>query len=134
MQVTAFNYPDTTGLAAMDYRLTDALSDPPGAADAFVIVLSGEVHFSQPGTSLRLVEGDSLTFALAPHYRLVALGGTAASLLLVVRSARDVPRLVETPFGQPVHAGSRGGGTEAEAHGPLRLVAMRAARTAGRGR
>jgi mannose-6-phosphate isomerase-like protein (cupin superfamily) len=105
-----------------------------GGSDAFVMVVSGEVQFSQPGTSLRLVEGDSLTFALAPYYRLAALGGAVASLILVVRSSRDVPRLVETPFGESVRARSQRVVAGTEAHGPLRLVAMRAARTAGRGR
>lgn len=33
LQVTCFNYPNTTGLAAVDYRLSDATSDPPGPAD-----------------------------------------------------------------------------------------------------
>jgi protein O-GlcNAc transferase len=33
--VTHFAYPDTTGLRAIDYRITDALADPPGATEKF---------------------------------------------------------------------------------------------------
>ena len=35
MQVTYIGYQNTTGMSAMDYRLTDEWADPPGATDAF---------------------------------------------------------------------------------------------------
>jgi protein O-GlcNAc transferase len=34
VQVTYLGYPDTTGLTRIDYRLTDALADPPGQTEA----------------------------------------------------------------------------------------------------
>jgi predicted O-linked N-acetylglucosamine transferase (SPINDLY family) len=35
IQVSHFGYPATTGLATIDYRITDAYADPPGLTEAF---------------------------------------------------------------------------------------------------
>jgi protein O-GlcNAc transferase len=37
VQVTYIGYQNTTGMSAMDYRLTDAWADPPGATDAYYV-------------------------------------------------------------------------------------------------
>lgn len=35
VQISYLGYPNTTGVAAMDFRFTDAIADPPGEADSF---------------------------------------------------------------------------------------------------
>ena len=37
IQATWFAYPNTTGLTAMDYRLTDELADPVGSSESFYV-------------------------------------------------------------------------------------------------
>ena len=36
LQVTLFAYPNTTGLSAVDWRITDSVADPPGAEPLYV--------------------------------------------------------------------------------------------------
>ena len=35
IQVTYLAYPNTTGMSAMDYRISDAVCDPPGATERY---------------------------------------------------------------------------------------------------
>lgn len=107
---------------------------PSRSADAYLMVLSGEVEFDQPGTRLRLAEGDSLSFPIAPNYRLTARKRFRASLLLMLQSTADLPRILEASFREIAIASQGAPITRTEFQGPLRLVAMRAARTAERGR
>ena len=69
--VTLFAYPNTTGLSTVDWRFTDALSDPPGAESLYVEqllrlpsvpwVYSAPDESPEPG-GMRCLAGESFTF------------------------------------------------------------------------
>ena len=71
VQVTWNGYPNTTGMRAMDYRISDSLADPPGESDALHserVVRLGEVFMSwkppsdAPASQRRPPTSDALTF------------------------------------------------------------------------
>jgi predicted O-linked N-acetylglucosamine transferase (SPINDLY family) len=56
VQATWMGHPATTGLTAIDYRITDALHDPPGASDAF----HTETVWRLPGVSATYQASDNI--------------------------------------------------------------------------
>ena len=57
VQMSWIGYPDTTGMAGMDYRLTDAVADPPGESarwhsEKLIRIPGGCWVYSGPGTSV----------------------------------------------------------------------------------
>ncbi len=73
IQVTYLGYPNTTGLQAMDYRITDAVADPPGLTDRWyteklIRVPGSFLCYQAPAdapevSDLPLINADGIIFA-----------------------------------------------------------------------
>ncbi len=73
IQVTYLGYPNTTGLQAMDYRITDAVADPPGLTDRWyteklIRVPGSFLCYQAPAdapevSDLPVINADGITFA-----------------------------------------------------------------------
>lgn len=78
VQVTWIGYPDTTGLPTMDYRITDAIVDPPGLTEHLhteqLLRLPGCFLCYRPGaefpdaTGLPLLKNGSITFGTMNNF------------------------------------------------------------------
>jgi predicted O-linked N-acetylglucosamine transferase (SPINDLY family) len=72
VQISYLGYPDTTGLSTVDYRITDAIADPPGSSEAYyteqLLRLDGCFLCYRPGaappvTALPAAQSGHITFA-----------------------------------------------------------------------
>lgn len=79
LQMTLFGYPNTTGLAAVDYRITDAESDPPGTTEHLYVEqllrLPGLAWAYQPPTDAPPIV--SLPALTRPHMTFGCLNNAA---------------------------------------------------------
>ncbi|WP_200157711.1 O-linked N-acetylglucosamine transferase, SPINDLY family protein [Allochromatium vinosum] len=99
VQITWIGYPNTTGLSTMDYRLVDALTDPPGEADAyhterlirlptgFLCYRPWSTGFALPVTAPPCLEASHITFGSFNNLSKI----TPATLDLWVEVMRAVP-------------------------------------------
>jgi predicted O-linked N-acetylglucosamine transferase (SPINDLY family) len=97
LQFTYLGYQNTTGMSAMDYRLTDAIADPPGSEEFYtekLLRLPGSFFCYQPRprapevNGLPALERGYVTFASLNHLSKL----TDAALTLWASILREVPR------------------------------------------
>jgi predicted O-linked N-acetylglucosamine transferase (SPINDLY family) len=107
VQITWLDYLNTTGLAAIDYRLTDAVADPPGTSDALhsetLLRLSpAQWCWNPPGAA---PPSSSLPAARAGHLMLGSFNAysklTDATLALWARVLAAVPQARLVVVGVP---------------------------------
>ncbi|HVN34816.1 MAG TPA: glycosyltransferase [Casimicrobiaceae bacterium] len=110
VQITWLDYLNTTGLAAIDWRLTDAVADPPGASDALhseslLRVAPAQWCWNPPGAALPL---SGLPALRAGHLTLGSFNAcsklTDATLALWQRVLAAVPQSRLVVVGVPAGA------------------------------
>jgi protein O-GlcNAc transferase len=99
VQVTYLGYPNTTGLAAMDYRLTDAYADPPGESDEFhteklVRLPGGFLCYRPPADSPPVSKRQAGTFTFGSFNNMAKLTSHAISLWSKILAAVAGSRLL----------------------------------------
>lgn len=94
-------------------------------------VMGGAVRLACRNSTVRLLEGDSATWGAGSEYEVANVNGSRASLILVLAGSSALPTLIDAVTARPAASLDR---RESRQAGPLRLVAMRAARTAEQGR
>ncbi|MBI4184612.1 MAG: tetratricopeptide repeat protein [Proteobacteria bacterium] len=108
VQMSWIGYPDTTGLATIDYRITDARADPPGEADrlhteTLIRLAPGFLCYRPPAESPEPGRGERSGLAFGSFNNLAKVGAPAiaawARLLEAVPEARLV--LKAAPLGDP---------------------------------
>jgi protein O-GlcNAc transferase len=100
VQVSYLGYPDTTGLAAMDYRLVDPVTDPEGVADGYcaerLVRFSPTAWSYSPPDSAPIpapapgISGEAITFGCFNNFAKVSESSLSAwaRLLLAVPGSR----------------------------------------------
>ncbi len=101
---------------------------------ACLFVVRGELLFKQEARTLRLGEGDSLTWDAGTAYTLQNTVGSACSMLLFVPDGVALPSVGRSPESSRERRAKLVVPVAAGWEGPLRLVAMRAARSGEMGR
>jgi predicted O-linked N-acetylglucosamine transferase (SPINDLY family)/predicted SAM-dependent methyltransferase len=112
VQVTYLGYPNTTGLKAIDYRITDAIADPPGEADRLhtehLARLPRSFLCYRPGPDLKLASpstpAGTITFGCFNNFQKLSekFFDAAARILAAVPDARLL--LKAKPLGTPAVA------------------------------
>lgn len=125
VQVTWLGYPDTTGLAAIDYRLTDAIADPEGSSERFYVeklvrLENGFLCYGPPPESpeigeLPLLRAGHVTFGCFNN--LAKLTPSMIALWAELLGALPGARLQLKSFGLKAQSARRSIGAEFAGHG-----------------